>query len=88
MGQLWENYLVSERLKKISYHNLYCNRYFWRTTQQQEIDYIEEHSGKLFAYEFKYNPNKKVKISKTFTGAYSNSEFQLINKENYTEFIS
>ena len=88
VGQLWENYLVSERFKKISYQNLYCNRYFWRTTQQQEVDYIEEHSGKLFAYEFKYNPNKKVKISKTFTGAYSNSEFQLINKENYSEFIS
>ncbi len=87
-GQLWENFLVSERLKKISYQNLYCNTYFWRTTQQQEIDYIEEHSGKLFAFEFKWNENKKTKISKSFTDTYPKSEFTIINKENYTDFIS
>ncbi|NOZ45239.1 MAG: ATP-binding protein [Chlorobi bacterium] len=87
VGQLWENYLVSERFKKISYQNMFCNRYFWRTTQQQEIDYIEEHSGKLFAYEFKWNENKKARISKTFKVAYPENEFQIINKENYTDFI-
>ncbi len=86
-GQLWENYLVSERLKKLSYQNLYCNTYFWRTTQQQEIDYIEEHSGKLFAYEFKWNVNKKAGLSKTFKQAYPENEFMLINRENYTDFI-
>ncbi len=88
VGQLWENYLVSERMKKISYQNLYCNSYFWRTTQQQEIDYIEEHSGKLFAYEFKWNSTKKAKLSKTFSAAYPEHEFTVINKENYTDFIS
>jgi len=69
-GQLWENFLVSERLKKISCQNIYCNKYFWRTTQQQEIDYIEEYSGKLFTYEFKWNINKKARLSKTFAEAY------------------
>ena len=74
-------------MKKISYQNLYCNRYFWRTTQQQEVDYIEEHSGKLHAFEFKWNKKKKVKLSKTFSGAYPDSDFQVVNKENYTDFI-
>lgn len=87
-GQLWENYLVSERLKKISHKNLYCNRYFWRTTQQQEIDYIEEHSGTLFAYEFKWNANKKAHLSKSFDHAYPKNEFLIVNKENYTDFIT
>jgi len=86
-GQLWENFLVSERLKKINYQNLYCNRYFWRTTQQQEIDYIEEHSGKLFAFEFKWSEKKKQHISKTFSNAYPESEYQIINKENYHDFV-
>ena len=86
-GQLWENYLVTERLKKISYQNLFCNTYFWRTTQQQEIDYIEEHSGKLFAYEFKWNMNKKAKLSKTFAEAYPENEFMVINRDNYTDFV-
>ena len=86
-GQLWENFLIIERLKKISYQNLYSNRYFWRTTQQQEIDYIEEHSGRLFAYEFKWNANKKARLSKSFMKAYPEHEFYVINHENYTDFI-
>ena len=87
-GQLWENFLVVERLKKISYQNLYCNKYFWRTTQQQEIDYIEEHSGKLFAYEFKWNNNKKARLSKSFAKAYPKHEFNVINRDNYIDFIN
>lgn len=87
IGQLWENYLVSERIKRNSYNNHYCNTYFWRTTQQQEIDYIEEYNGKLYAYEFKWNSKKKASISKTFIQAYPDHEFKVINKDNYTEFI-
>ena len=87
LGQLWENYLVSERLKRNSVQKLYCNTYFWRTNQQQEVDYIEEHSGKLFAYEFKWSEKKRVKLSKTFGNAYPEHEFQVINQENYTDFI-
>lgn len=87
-GQLWENFLVSERVKHTSYNNLYCNRYFWRTSQHQEIDYIEEHSGKLYAFEFKWNANRKVALSKTFANAYPEHEFKVITKDNFTEFIS
>lgn len=86
-GQLWENFLVSERMKYIDYNKKYCNRYFWRTTQQQEIDYIEEHSGKLFAYEFKWNENKKSNVSKTFLGAYPDSEIITIHRNNFFEFL-
>ncbi len=85
---LWENFLVSERVKKIANQNLYSNRFFWRTKQQQEIDYIEEYDGTLHAYEFKWNPAKKVRFSKTFTNAYPNSETKVITKENYMEFLT
>jgi hypothetical protein len=61
---------------------------FWRTTQQQEIDYIEERSGRLFAYEFKWKPVKSVVASKTFMNAYPGSEFQVISQDNYTEFLT
>ncbi|MEA3446128.1 MAG: DUF4143 domain-containing protein, partial [Bacteroidota bacterium] len=86
-GQLWENYLVAERIKKNEYQNNYCNKYFWRTTQQQEIDYIEETNGKLFTYEFKWNEKNKPHLSKTFATAYPESKYQVINKINYTDFL-
>jgi len=87
-GALWENFLLSERRKYIEYNELHSNRYFWRTTQQQEIDYIEEHSGKLFCYEFKWNQNKKTRLSKTFTNSYPDHEFEVINSENFMKFIT
>lgn len=87
-GALWENFLISERLKHISYHNIYANRYFWRTSAQQEIDYIEEADGKINAYEFKYSKNtNKVRFPKTFTENYKPENATAINLENYTEFI-
>lgn len=86
-GALWENFLISERMKYRSYNNLSANTYFWRTQDQQEIDYIEEREGKLFAYEFKWNAKRKSRISKTFTRTYSEHEFQVVNPENYESFI-
>ncbi len=88
VGALWENFLVSERMKINHYKKRYVNRFFWRTKQQQEIDYIEEYDGTLHAYEFKWNPAKKVRFSKTFTNAYPNSETKVITKENYMEFLN
>jgi len=61
--------------------------WFWRTTQQQEIDYIEEWENKLFAFEFKWNPQKKVRLSKTFANAYPTHKFKLITPENFYEFV-
>ena len=87
IGALWENFLVSERIKRNSYGEHYCNSYFWRTSQQQEIDYIEEYSGKLHAYEFKWNPLKKVKFPVTFIKNYSEIETNIINSQNFIGFL-
>jgi uncharacterized protein len=86
-GQLWENFIFIERLKKRTYENIYGQAYFWRTYNQQEIDLIEERDGKLFAFEFKFSAKKQVKIPADWKKNYSNSEFQVINQENYLEFV-
>lgn len=86
-GALWENFLISERKKHLHYNNIWCNTYFWRTTEQQEIDYVEEMNGKLYAFEFKWSSSKKAKLSKTFARAYPNHELKLIHKGNFQEFV-
>lgn len=86
-GALFENFVIVERLKFLETHRHYVNRYFWRTSQQQEIDYIEEHGGKLFAYEIKWNPLRKVRFSATFLGAYPGSETRLITSDNLDRFV-
>ena len=83
VGALWENWMISELIKKRHYDRKFVNRYFWRTTQQQEIDYIEEADGILTAYEFKWNPKKKAKISRTFLSAYPNTEIKTIHPDNF-----
>jgi len=85
-GILWENYMMSERIKYQSYNGIYSNRYFWRTYDKQEIDLIEERDGKLFAYEFKWNKNKNLAPT-AWRGAYPESEFQTITKDNYLDWI-
>jgi predicted AAA+ superfamily ATPase len=87
IGALWENFLISERLKYLSNNNLDKSIYFWRTTQKQEIDLIEEDANTLNSYEFKWNANKKPKLSKTFIRAYPNTTFTVINKDNYETFL-
>jgi predicted AAA+ superfamily ATPase len=87
-GVLWENFLVSERKKLFNNHQVITNKFFWRTTQQQEIDYIEERDGQISAYEFKWNPNSKKKIPLTFRKAYPDSITELINTDNYVDFLS
>lgn len=86
VGQLWENFLISERVKMNKYKFTLAKSYFWRTNQQQEIDYVERRGLNISAYEFKWNPKKRVKISSTFTKAY-NAEGYLINRDNFREFI-
>lgn len=87
IGALWENWMISELKKKRHYEQDYANTYFWRTTQQQEIDYIEEKDGHFTAYEFKWNPQKKAKISQTFLHAYPNTTIQTVNRDNFYEFL-
>lgn len=86
VGQLWENYCISERIKRNKYNNTFANYYFWRTYDQQEIDLIEEIDGNLAAYEFKFG-NKNVKTPKAFKDNYPNAIFTTINKENYYDYL-
>jgi predicted AAA+ superfamily ATPase len=85
-GALWENFLVSERMKQLSYTQSIVKPYFWRTTTQQEIDYIEINSGKVSAFEFKWATTKKAKLPKSFSEAY-NPIFLVVNKENFRAFL-
>lgn len=85
-GGLWENFLISERVKQNEYKMTLAKPYFWRTTQQQEVDYVEEINQRVYGYEFKWNPKKKVRLPKTFVEKY-NAEENLINKGNFRDFV-
>ncbi|MDP4663352.1 MAG: ATP-binding protein [Salibacteraceae bacterium] len=87
IGALWENYFISERLKMNAYNGIKVNTYFWRTSDQQEIDYIEFRDGVYQTFELKWNPNKSCKLSKTFASAYPNNSYNVINRQNYFEFL-
>lgn len=87
IGALWENYIVSERIKHQKYTNMLVYNYFWRTYDQQEIDWIEDRESVLHAYEFKWNQKKKAKAPRAFEEAYPTSEFQVINRDNYYDWL-
>lgn len=87
LGLLWENFFISERMKYLHYTKTYANRFFWRTMQQQEIDYVEEYGGKLTAFEIKWNANRKVKFPVTFTKNYPEATTNYIHRDNFWEFI-
>lgn len=86
-GALWENFLVSERIKLLRNNQIHVGKFFWRTRQQQEIDYIEESDGIISAFEFKWNPRKKTRFPKTFLKAYPNAVTATITPENYMHFL-
>jgi hypothetical protein len=85
-GALWENFLISERMKKLHYENDLLNRYFWRTVDQQEIDYIEEKAGDISGFEFKWSPKAKVRISNLFQQTYK-TDVQVITEKNFRTFL-
>jgi predicted AAA+ superfamily ATPase len=85
-GALWENFLIAERIKIQSYHALASNNYFWRTVQKQEIDFIEESSGKISAYEFKWRSGGRNKIPASFIENYKASG-TIIDRENFRTFL-
>jgi len=87
IGALWENFVVSERMKYMNYNKNYVKSYFWRTTQYQEIDYIEEGNGQITAFEIKWNPKKKVTFPKTFSNNYPNTIFKTINPETIWDYV-
>jgi predicted AAA+ superfamily ATPase len=88
IGKLWENYIVSERVKFQKYSKMLVYNYFWRTYDQQEIDWVEDRGGKLHAYEFKWNPKRKAKFPKAFANAYPGTAFEVINSDNYYDWLS
>jgi predicted AAA+ superfamily ATPase len=85
-GKLWENFCISERLKKQHYDQSFAAFYFWRTYDQQEIDLIEERDSKIRAFEFKWG-EKEVSVPKAFRTNYPDAEFQTINKLNFYDFM-
>lgn len=85
-GMLWENFMVMERLKQQQYTKMFSNNYFWRTYDQKEVDFVEEREGKLFGFEFKWNP-KKIRIQKEWLRTYPNSSFEIIHKDNFLTWL-
>lgn len=88
MGVLWENFLVSERMKRNVYSGNYAQKYFWRTQAQQEIDYIEDCDGLISAYEFKWNPKAKASLPRSFMESYPSASFEVVTPDSYKEFLS
>lgn len=86
-GELWENLMVSERVKRNAYSDCFAQLYFWRTHDQREIDLIEEEDGVLHSYEFKWNVRRKPTIPTSFAEAYPNSTFEVITPDNFHSFV-
>ncbi len=87
VGALWENFLVSERQKVLHYSGQWARSYFWRTHQQQEIDYLEEQDGALRAWEFKWNPTAKARFPKPFLDTYQPTQTTVVHRDNFEEFV-
>ena len=87
MGALWENFFIVERMKRNQNREHFCNSYFWRTNQQQEIDLIEESDGQMTAFEMKWNPAKKAQFPKSFLEAYPVKGTIIVTPENYLDYL-
>lgn len=86
-GKLWENYIIAERIKLQEYEQIQSVNFFWRTHTQQEIDWIEDRGGKLYAYEFKWKTPKSSKVPPLWRKGYPSAPYETISPENYLEFI-
>ncbi|MGM9811271.1 MAG: ATP-binding protein [Muribaculaceae bacterium] len=87
-GALWENFVISERIKKNHYEGRYPKYYFWRTTSQQEIDFIEEEDGMFNAFEMKWNPKRgKASLPESFVKNYNVGSTNVVTPENYIEVL-
>ena len=87
MGALWENLMVSERVKRNMYNDSFAQLFFWRTHDQKEIDLIEEEDGMIRAFEFKWNPRAKSRVPQQFIETYAPSGFTVITPDNFWEFV-
>jgi len=87
VGELWENYLISERLKYQQYSARSVRNYFWRTYDRQELDWVEEEHGVLSAHEFKWQEKRRVKAPAAWVKAYPDTQYRLIHQDNYLDWI-
>lgn len=85
-GKLWENFCISERIKRQRYNETFSNFWFWRTYDQQEIDLIEEVDNQLYAWEFKWG-SKPSRVPKAFAENYSTARYETINTSNFSSFL-
>lgn len=88
VGQLWENFILSERLKKRTYTGIYGDSFFWRTYGHSEVDLVEEREGKLLGYEIKRSPRELPKAPRQWLSNYPNATYEIVNQENYFGFIT
>jgi uncharacterized protein len=86
-GALWENFLISERVKQINYHQTYARSYFWRTKQQQEVDYVEVKNGEIEGFEFKWKAKPNAKLPLTFVNNYG-TKGRIIDRHNFRKFVN
>jgi predicted AAA+ superfamily ATPase len=86
-GQLWENFIIAERIKLLNYSRRKVNFWFWRTSDQLELDWVEEENGEIRGFEFKYGITSKAKIPKAFTSNYPDAVTKIITPQNMHEFI-
>lgn len=87
LGPLWENFVISERIKALKNNQNHFNSWFWRTQNQQEIDYVEDRDGLVFPFEMKWNPNTKSKNKKTFIEAYQAAQMITITPDSFRDFL-
>ena len=88
VGQLWENFLMVERRKANEVAGRLANRYFWRTYDQKEIDYVEEHGGVLYGFEFKWQGEMKPATRREFLETYPNAVLETVTRENFEPFLT
>jgi len=86
IGALWENYIISEKIKQNTNENLFNEFYFWRTYDEQEIDLLEVNGENIAAYEIKWG-NKTPKAPNIFTTNYPTASYQIINRNNYLNVL-
>ena len=87
VGALWENFIVSERIKRNALVGSYAQLYFWRNHNQSEIDLVEEADGYLKAFEFKWNPKKKASMPAAFSSFYPDASYEVITPDNFWHFV-
>jgi predicted AAA+ superfamily ATPase len=87
IGSLWENFLMSERIKTLRYRAFYGSSFFWRNKAKAEVDYVEETDGQFHAFEFKWNPDAKSKFPEAFLNSYQPVENKIIHRDNFWEWL-